>query len=53
MMIVNRICQSSDVFTDFTGRVSALISIFGEISLESLQVQWKLKEMMVVEDFLV
>ena len=35
-MIVNRICQSSDVSTDFTGRVSALISIFGEISLESL-----------------
>ncbi|WZZ50035.1 hypothetical protein YC2023_050142 [Brassica napus] len=35
-MIVNRICQSSDVSADFTGRVSALISIFGEISLESL-----------------
>ncbi|KAF3582789.1 hypothetical protein DY000_02031439 [Brassica cretica] len=35
-MIVNRICQSSDVSEDFTGRVSALISTFGEISLESL-----------------
>ena len=35
-MIVNQIWQSSDVSADFTGRVSALISIFGEISLESL-----------------
>ncbi|KAF2594922.1 hypothetical protein F2Q70_00043259 [Brassica cretica] len=35
-MIVNRICQSSDVSAYFTGRVSALISTFGEISLESL-----------------
>ncbi|KAF3557864.1 hypothetical protein F2Q69_00013447 [Brassica cretica] len=35
-VIVNRICQSSDVSEDFTGRVSALISTFGEISLESL-----------------
>ena len=51
-MIVNRICQSSGVSTDFTERVSALISIFGEISLESLKVQRKLKAMLVVEDFL-
>ncbi|KAF3583064.1 hypothetical protein DY000_02031182 [Brassica cretica] len=35
-MIVNRKCQSSDVSADFTGRVSALISIFGEISLDLL-----------------
>ena len=61
-MIVNRICQSSDVSADFTGCVESLMEFYQRLLCYDLvvrnfsvtyQVQRKLKAMLVVEDFLV